>query len=131
MILGAGIDIVEISRIERVLARQGERFLARVFTRAERRDCERRGRPAAQVALRFAVKEAGMKALGTGWAKGIGWHDFETVETATGLEVRLSGRARSLGETLGLRTTWLGTSLTRTHALAQVVLEGGAESGRE
>ena len=126
MILGAGIDLVEIARVEKALARRGERFAARVFTERERQSCERRRRPAAQFALRFAVKEAGMKALGTGWGQGVAWHDFEVLETARGLELALHGRARAFGDARGFRSAWLGASLTRTHALAQVVLEGSA-----
>ena len=124
MILGAGIDLVEIARVEHALARRGERFVARVFTENERRSCERRTRPARHYALRFAVKEAGMKALGTGWAQGVGWHDFEVLESSSGLGLELHGRALQMGAARGLRAAWLGASLTRSHALAQVVLEG-------
>jgi holo-[acyl-carrier protein] synthase len=129
VILGAGIDLVEIARVEDALARRGERFAARVFTARERRACELHGRPARHYALRFAAKEAGMKALGTGWARGVGWHDFEVVETAGGLALEVGGRARQLGEARGLRTAWLGASLSRTHALAQVVLESSGGAG--
>jgi holo-[acyl-carrier protein] synthase len=124
VILGAGIDLVEIARVEQALARRGERFAARVFTARERRSCERRSRPAARFALCFAVKEAGMKALGTGWAQGVAWHDFELLETRGGLALEVAGRARQLGDARGFRAAWLGASLTRTHALAHVVLEG-------
>jgi holo-[acyl-carrier protein] synthase len=129
VILGAGIDLVEIARVEDALARRGERFAARVFTARERETCESRTRPASHYALRFAAKEAGMKALGTGWAKGVGWHDFEVVESAEGLGLEVGGRARQLGEARGLRAAWIGASLTRTHALAHVVLEGAGAAG--
>ena len=128
MILGAGIDLVEIARVEHALARRGERFVARVFTENERRSCERRAHPARHYALRFAVKEAGMKALGTGWAQGVGWHDFEILETSRGLALELHGRALQLGAARGCSAAWLGASLTRTYALAQVVLEGSARA---
>jgi holo-[acyl-carrier protein] synthase len=124
VILGAGIDIVEISRLERALARHGARLCERVFTESERSACERRRRSAAHYALRFAAKEAGMKAVGRGWGQGVGWRDFETVETERGLELRVQGSARSLVAGRGFRGAWLATALTRTHALAQVVLEG-------
>ena len=124
MILGAGIDLVEIARVADALARRGERFAARVYTAAERSDCERCAQPERQFALRFAAKEAGMKALGTGWAKGVAWRDFEVTGGARGLAVELRGRARQLAEQRGFRAAWLGASLSRTHALAQVVLEG-------
>ena len=126
MILGAGIDIVEISRVERALRRRGERLRRRLFTPRERRDCAGRGREAAGLALRFAVKEAGMKALGTGWAQGVRWHDFETVRTPDGLRVEVGGRALELARAGGFERAWLAASATRTHALAQVVLEAAA-----
>jgi holo-[acyl-carrier protein] synthase len=124
VILGAGIDLVEVARVEAALARGGERFAARVFTPRERETCERRVRPALHFALRFAAKEAGMKALGTGWGQGVGWHDFEVIEGPRGLRLEVSGRARRLADERGFRAAWLGASVTRTHALAQVVLEG-------
>jgi holo-[acyl-carrier protein] synthase len=65
-----------------------------------------------------------MKAIGTGWRHGVGWRDFETVEGQHGLELRLSGRALDFARQRGFERVWLGTSLTRTHAVAQVVLEG-------
>jgi holo-[acyl-carrier protein] synthase len=126
VILGAGIDLVEIARVAAALERGGERFAARVFTERERRTCERRRQPARHYALRFAAKEAGMKALGTGWGKGVGWHDFEVVETARGLELEVHGRARELARARGLRAAWLGAASTQVLAFAQVVLEGGA-----
>jgi holo-[acyl-carrier protein] synthase len=130
VILGAGIDLVEIARVDDALARRGERFAARVYTPAERLACERAASPARQYALRFAAKEAGMKALGTGWAKGVAWQDFEVLETARGLDLKLHGRARQLAAERGLHAAWLGASLSRTHALAQVVLEGAGTPER-
>ena len=127
MILGAGIDIVEISRMERALQRRGARLRRRLFTPRERRACAGRRREASGLALRFAVKEAGMKAVGTGWAKGVRWHDFETLESAEGLRLEVGGRALELLQAEGFDRAWLATSLTRSHALAQVVLEASAE----
>jgi len=124
VILGAGIDLVEVARVEAALARGGDRFAARVFTARERETCERRVRPGLHFALRFAAKEAGMKALGTGWGQGVGWHDFEVIEGPRGLALEVAGRARQLAGLRGFRTAWIGASFTRTHALAQVVLEG-------
>jgi holo-[acyl-carrier protein] synthase len=123
VILGAGIDVVEIARVEQALARHGDRLLTRLYTERERRACERRARAGPHFALRFAVKEAGMKALGTGWAQGVAWRDFETLETASGLALELGGRARELCDARGRCAAWLAASLTRTHAVAQVVLE--------
>ena len=124
MIIGGGIDVVEIARIERALARHGERLRTRVYTAREIADCARRGRSAAHFALRFAVKEAGMKAIGTGWRRGVAWRDFETRETAHGLEVAILGRALEIANERGLARAWVGASYTRTHAFAQIVLEG-------
>ena len=123
MIVGSGIDIVEIARIERALERRGARFRARIFTERECADCERRSRPGPHFALRFAAKEAGMKAIGTGWRRGVTWRDFEVVEGERGLELRLSGRASEFAKRRSGDRVWLGASLTRTHAVAQVVLE--------
>lgn len=129
MIVGSGIDIVEIARVERTFARHGTRFLERLLTPRERADCERRRRPGPQLALRFAAKEAGMKAIGTGWRRGVRWRDFEVVETDRGLEMRLTGRALEFAHARGSAQVWLGGSLTRSHAVAQVVLEGGVAGG--
>jgi holo-[acyl-carrier protein] synthase len=131
VIVGSGIDLVEIARVERALARRGERFRERLFTPAERRDCERHARPGPHFALRFAAKEAGMKAIGTGWRRGVGWRDFEVCVTSDGLRLRVHGRAAEFAaERAGANAAlWLGASLTRTHALAQVVLEAPGGQG--
>lgn len=124
MIVGAGIDIVEIARVERALDRRGERMRLRLFTERERAACERRARPGPHFALRFAVKEAGMKAVGTGWRRGVGWRDFELVEEGGALRLELGGRGLEFANLRGSARAWVGGSLTRTHAVAQVVLEG-------
>ena len=77
MIIGTGVDIVEIDRIRRLTERQGDRFIRRLFTEEERRFCSRRRDPAPHYSARFAAKEALFKALGTGWAKGVSWLDVE------------------------------------------------------
>jgi len=93
-ILGIGVDLVEISRIGGLLERHGERFLSRVFTEGERRHACKSVRPAERLAGRFAVKEAVLKALGTGKSQGIRWIDVETLPDPAGKPVvRLHGQA--------------------------------------
>jgi holo-[acyl-carrier protein] synthase len=94
MILGIGSDLVEIARIEQVIARHGERFLARIFTAAERVRAERRANRAATYAKRFAAKEACAKALGTGLRNGVFWRDMGVVNLPSGRPtLKLSGGA--------------------------------------
>jgi holo-[acyl-carrier protein] synthase len=94
MILGIGSDLVDVGRIEKVIERHGERFLARIFTAAERARAERRGNRAATYAKRFAAKEACAKALGTGLRAGVFWRDMGVVNLPSGRPtLRLSGGA--------------------------------------
>lgn len=132
MIVGAGIDIVEIARVERALERRGNRIRERLFTPQEREDCDRGGHSGRHFALRFAAKEAGMKAIGTGWRRGVGWRDFETTEREGSLGIEIHGRALEIAHERRFTRAWLGASVTRTHAMAHVVLEGppgGSEPG--
>lgn len=126
MIVGCGVDVVELERVRRVVARWGDRFQSRVLTERERAECGAYRRPAVQVALRFAAKEAGMKAIGTGLARGVSWRDLEVVRGADGLEMRLHGSAARFARERGSDRVWLAAALTRTHAIAQVVLEGAS-----
>ena len=127
MIVGSGIDVVEIARIERALARAGGRFARRVFTRQEIAACEARRRPALHFAVRFAAKEAAMKALGTGWSQGVRWVDIESVSDAqrpsAPLRMQLHGRAAERAEHSGTSGCHLAVSRSRTHAVAMVLLE--------
>jgi holo-[acyl-carrier protein] synthase len=77
MILGTGVDIAEVPRIRASIERFGDRFLRRIFTEGEIRYCERKATRFESYAARFAAKEAGMKALGTGWSRGVRWRDTE------------------------------------------------------
>jgi holo-[acyl-carrier protein] synthase len=124
-VLTAGVDLIEISRIEQVLERHGERFLARVFTPAEVIYC--RARPA-ELAARFAAKEAVSKALGVGMRlmarEGIRWHEAEIVGDHRGKPlVRLHGRAARRAEGLGLTQWAVSLSHTDNHAIAFVVAQ--------
>lgn len=94
MILGVGTDLLDIRRLERTLARWGERFCLRVYTETERRRCESHINRAARYAQRYAAKEACAKALGTGFRQGVAWRDMEVDNLASGKPfLRLSGGA--------------------------------------
>jgi holo-[acyl-carrier protein] synthase len=131
VILGLGMDVVEVGRIARLLdgpPERAERFLARVFTRAEREACDPRRDRASGYAARFAAKEAGYKALAV--APGARWQDFEVTRLAG------SAPALALGGAAGAAAEVRGVSrvhLTLTHdggiAAATVVLEGAAGEG--
>ena len=119
-----GIDLVEVSRIERMLADHGDRFLERVFTAHERGDCDATpARRAERLAARFAVKEAALKALGTGWRSGIAWTDVETRLEPSGAPVlRLHGRAREIAAEQGL-VRWM-VSISHAGGLATASVIG-------
>lgn len=113
-----GIDIVEVPRIEKAIARWGERFLRRVYTARELRYCQ--GRPL-RLAARFAAKEAVSKALGTGIGK-IAWKDIEVVPSRSGIpRLRLYGRARARAMKLRLNHFLVSLSHSRHFAVASVV----------
>src|SRR5512145_575958 len=102
MILGAGVDIVEIARLRHAIERSKDRFIQRVFTPAEQQFCNRHADPAQHFAARFAAKEALFKALGTGWAKGVTWLDVEVYrEGQEAPTLRLRGEAQRLSASLG------------------------------
>jgi len=129
MIVGSGIDVIEIARIERALARSGSRFEARVFTPAEIAECRRHRRPGPHFALRFAAKEAAMKAVGTGWAQGVRWVDIETLRPGASrdvLSLALHGRVSEIATARGSCATKLAVGRSRSHAVALVLLEGAA-----
>lgn len=124
MIIAIGIDIVEIARIEESFERQGERFRARVFTPAEVEYCEQRPSRFASYAARFAAKEAVMKALGTGWAGGLGWCDIEVACGEKGSPtILLHGRALERFNELGARRVHVSLTHARDFAAAQAILE--------
>ena len=104
MIVALGMDLARIDRMDEVLERRGGRFTARIFTEGERAYCERRAsRRAQHYAGRFAVKEAVMKALGTGWARGVRWRDIEVVRApGAAPAVVLHGRAGEIAAARGI-----------------------------
>ncbi|MBI2931012.1 MAG: holo-ACP synthase [Planctomycetes bacterium] len=121
MIAGVGVDVVEIARFAAVVARQGGRFLRRVFTPGERRTCEGKPRPMAHFAARFAAKEAVLKALGTGLTRDMRWHDVEVVRERAGRPaVRLSGRVL---EVAGDGRVHLSVSHSESTATAVAIVE--------
>lgn len=124
MIIGVGIDIVEVYRIRDAIAKT-PRFATRVFTQAERDYCESKGVAASQsYAARFAAKEACLKALKTGWRGKIAWHDIEVVTDADGVpSLNITGEAEKLLHNLGATHVHLSISHTTEHAIAEVILE--------
>jgi len=124
MIVGTGIDIVEVPRIAKSIERFGERFLSRVFTAAEIAYCDGKANRMERFAARFAAKEAAMKAIGTGMRGGVTWQDFEVVRELTGRPtMQFHGKAAQVAERLGVRRSHLSVSHTTEHAVAYVVLE--------
>lgn len=116
--VGLGVDIVEIERMARILERSPA-FAKRVFSRAEQTYCNRMANPATHYALRFAAKEAVVKALGTGFADGIGVLDVEVERAPNGKpSVKLAGRALEVARELGVRDLSISLSYTHTDAVA-------------
>jgi holo-[acyl-carrier protein] synthase len=125
MLVGTGIDVVEVERIARSIERYGLRFLSRVFTAGEIAYSQRKKNCAESFAARFAAKEAGAKALGTGIQYGITWTEME-VRRAPGQRPTLhfSGRALEMAERLGVKRVSLSLTHSKTVAIAAVILEG-------
>lgn len=123
MALAHGVDLVEVSRIARMLEEHGARFEQRVFTAGELAYAADKPRRAEHLAARFAAKEAALKAIGTGWAAGIAWTEVEVVSEPDGRPVlRLHGKAAELASARGL-TTW-AVSLTHTGTMAMASVVG-------
>ncbi|MBA2340464.1 MAG: holo-ACP synthase [Pyrinomonadaceae bacterium] len=126
MIISIGIDIIEVSRVLKVLQRT-PRFIERVFTDGERAYCDARGSlkvAAKHYAARFAAKEAALKALGTGWRGGLSWQDVEILSKETGApSINFHNVARELFRQSGANRAHLTLSHTSEHAIAQVILE--------
>ena len=124
LIIGMGVDLAEVGRIKAAIERHGEAFLRRVYTAGEREYCERFKNKYERYAGRFAAKEAAMKALGTGWKRGVRWVDFEVVRELGGRPtIRLDGEARAIAEKLGVKRIALSITHTEAQALAQVIFE--------
>src|SRR5271155_4910051 len=125
MVLGVGTDLIETRRIEESIERYGERFLQRVFTAGEIAYCMRKKKNASEsFAARFAAKEAGAKALGTGISRGITWKELEVRREESGRPtLHFSGRAAELAKAMGVRRIQLSLTHSRELAMAVVVME--------
>src|SRR5579863_6495458 len=124
MIIGLGIDIAEVNRIREAIERHGEAFLKRVYTPAEIAYCKKHRDPYERYAARFAAKEAAMKALGTGWRRGVRWVDIEVARMPSGQPtIKFYGEAKKIAEELGVKRIALSITHTEMQALAQVIFE--------
>jgi holo-[acyl-carrier protein] synthase len=125
MLIGTGVDLIEVERIAHSIERYGERFLRRVYTDHEIAYCSRKRVSAESFAARFAAKEAGAKALGTGISRGVTWNEFQVARNPGGRPVlELRGRAALLATELGVRAISLSLTHTSSLAIATVVMEG-------
>jgi len=124
MIVGMGIDVAEVERIRAVIESQKERFLHRVYTENEMAYCEQFKNKFERYAARFAAKEAAMKALGTGWSRGVRWRDVEVVRERGGRPgISLKGEAKKIADALGVKHIVLSITHTADQAIAHVIFE--------
>ncbi|MFZ3201264.1 MAG: holo-ACP synthase [Candidatus Acidiferrales bacterium] len=124
MIVGLGLDIAEVDRMGAAIERHGAPFLERLFTPAEVSYCERYKNRFERYAARFAAKEAAMKALGTGWSRGVRWRDIEVTNEQGGKPtLRLAGVAAQLAARMRVKTISLSITHSGNLALAQVIFE--------
>ena len=132
MIVGTGIDIVNISRIERLMTRWGNLFLTRVFTQHEIDWCQQRARPPECFATRFAAKEAFLKAIGRGLQNGIQWTDIEVENDPLGKpSLSFHRKTREILKTLRIQKALLTLSHDRPYAVAHVLLEEGNDESSD
>ena len=130
MIYGIGVDLVNNSRMERVIRRWGERFVGRVFTPDEAMFCYRRVSPFSAFALRFAAKEAFSKALGLGMRMGLVWREIEVFHYPSGKpSLRLHGTSHTICREKGINSLYLSLSDETDYSVAMVVLEKGNKTG--
>ena len=125
MLVGTGIDLTEVPRIQKSIARFGDRFLDRIFTPGEKAYCLRKRNAAESFAARFAAKEAAAKALGTGISYGVTWLEIEVTREVSGRPgLRFHGRAAQMAARLGVTRAALSLTHTDILAMATVALEG-------
>jgi holo-[acyl-carrier protein] synthase len=126
VIVGTGTDLAEVDRIQASIERYGARFVQRIYTAREIAYVERKANKYERYAARFAAKEAGMKAIGTGWRHGVRWHDFEVANLPTGRPTLLfHGVAAEFASRLGVRSVSLSLTHTAALGMAFVILEDG------
>lgn len=124
MIVGSGIDLAEVQRIREAMERHGQRFVERIYTVREIAYVERKANKYERYAARFAAKEAGMKAIGTGWRKGVRWQDFEVINEPSGRPtLLLHGKAAEVANALGVQRISLSLTHTPGQGMALVILE--------
>lgn len=124
-IIGIGTDITECLRIANMIERHGELFICRVYTDNEIAYCSSRKAATQHYAGRWAAKEAVLKALGTGWRKGISWRDVEVANLSTGAPtIMLHAGARDVADSLGIQRMHISISHARSHAVAYAIAEG-------
>jgi holo-[acyl-carrier protein] synthase len=124
MIVGTGVDLAEVPRIQAAAERFGDRFIHRIYTQAEIAYVRRKANAYQRYAARFAAKEAGMKAIGTGWRHGVKWQDFEVANLPSGKPtLRFHGVAAEFARKLGVRNVSLSLTHTAEYGMAHVILE--------
>jgi holo-[acyl-carrier protein] synthase len=124
VIVGSGVDLCEVERIKDAITRHGRRFVERVFTEREIAYAQSKANLYERYAARFAAKEAGMKALGTGWRGGVGWRDFEITNLPSGRPtLQFHGKAAEFAQKLGVENISLSITHTSVQAMALVILE--------
>ena len=123
MIVGIGIDLVEVSRIETALSRWGDRFESRIFTEREMNYCNSKKDRSQRLACRFAAKEALLKALGIGWRYGTNWKEIEVMNDELGKpSILLSGKTEEFSQQIGVENILLSITSTENYGAAQVIL---------
>ena len=127
MIVGTGVDIVEVARVERAMRHHGDRFLRRLFTESEIEHCRGAPREAEKYAARFAAKEAALKALRIGWQNGVRFRDLEVEINDMGApSIRMRGKAREVADARGVSCLQVSMSHERHYAVGQVIAIGHA-----
>jgi len=124
VIAGIGIDVAEVDRIREAIERHGRRFIERIYTPAEIAYVERKANRFERYAARFAAKEAGMKAIGTGWKRGVRWQDFEVTNLPSGRPtMHFHGVAGRIAADLGIRNVAISITHTASEGVAIVIVE--------